>query len=256
MKFKFLTYLIIFISSHVSALDSSQLISRNGLTYQKFTDIPFTGEVTGQLQGFMRNGKREGFWTIYTSEGQLSSKGVYKQGIKNGNWVYYYSTGNESSKGEYLNGIKNGKWISYDWSIIYPYTKTEKIEIFKDGINLTEQEAEKKRQLEKERLIAIAREETLRDLRYSYINFISARVRGNWVYQGAKDDWGCDVYILQDEDGKIQNVNIQSCKVDNLSKLKSFKNSIERAVYKSSPLPGAPDGAVFDSELLFLFRVN
>jgi len=36
----------------------------------------------------------------------------------------------------------------------------------------------------------------------------------------------------------------------------SIINSIERAVYKSSPLPGAPDGAVFDSELLFLFRVN
>jgi colicin import membrane protein len=107
---------------------------------------------------------------------------------------------------------------------------------------------------DQERLLA--RENMLNNLKSSYINQIAARVRDNWVYQGAKDDWGCDVYILQDEDGKVQSVNIQSCKIDNNSKAKSFKNSIERAVYKASPLPGAPDGAVFDRELLFFFRVN
>ena len=38
--------------------------------------------------------------------------------------------------------------------------------------------------------------------------------------------------------------------------VKSFKDSIERAVYKASPLPGAPDEAVFDEELYFIFSVN
>ena len=96
----------------------------------------------------------------------------------------------------------------------------------------------------------------LNNLKSSYINQIAARVRDNWVYQGAKDDWGCDVYILQDEDGKVQSVNIQSCKIDNTSKAKSFKNSIERAVYKASPLPVPENKAMFDRELILLFRAN
>ena len=40
------------------------------------------------------------------------------------------------------------------------------------------------------------------------------------------------------------------------SKAKVFKDSIRRAVYKASPLPSAPDEAVFDKELIFIFGVN
>lgn len=36
-------------------------------------------------------------------------------------------------------------------------------------------------------------------------------------------------------------------------KARAFKNSIERAVYKSSPLPAAPNEAVFDREIIFRF---
>jgi len=54
----------------------------------------------------------------------------------------------------------------------------------------------------------------------------------------------------------VQSVNVQSCVVDNGAKSKSFKDAIERAVYKASPLPPAPDKSVFDREILFHFRVN
>ena len=89
-----------------------------------------------------------------------------------------------------------------------------------------------------------------------YINRIAQKVKEQWRYQGAKDSWGCDVHILQDVDGNVQSVNVQSCNVDNNAKAKSFKNAIERAVYKASPLPPAPDKDVFDREVLFHFRVN
>ncbi|SFV77201.1 TolA protein [hydrothermal vent metagenome] len=61
---------------------------------------------------------------------------------------------------------------------------------------------------------------------------------------------------MQDLDGNVQSVNVQSCKIDNNARAKSFKNAIERAVYKASPLPPAPDKSVFDREILFHFRVN
>ncbi len=102
----------------------------------------------------------------------------------------------------------------------------------------------------------IAQEDILNELKVNYINQIASRVHNQWRYQGAKDHWGCDVHILQDVDGNVQSVNVQSCVVDNSTKSKSFKNAIERAVYKASPLPPAPDKSVFDREILFHFRVN
>jgi colicin import membrane protein len=104
--------------------------------------------------------------------------------------------------------------------------------------------------------LEIAQEDFLNKMKVHYINRIAKKVKENWRYQGAKDNWSCDVYILQDIDGNVQSVNAQSCNVGNNAKAKSFKNAIERAVYKASPLPAAPNKSVFDREILFHFKVN
>jgi len=101
-----------------------------------------------------------------------------------------------------------------------------------------------------------ARQSQIEALKVSYINQIAARVKDHWRYKGAKDSWGCDVHIMQDTQGNVKSVNVQSCSVSNKAKLKSFRDSIERAVNKASPLPSAPDKGVFESEVLFYFRVN
>ena len=111
-------------------------------------------------------------------------------------------------------------------------------------------------QAEEDQEREIAQEDILNELKANYINQIASRVKEQWRYQGAKDNWGCDVYILQDLNGKVQSVNLQSCNVDNSAKAKVFKDAIERAVYKASPLPPAPDKSVYDREILFHFRVN
>ena len=94
------------------------------------------------------------------------------------------------------------------------------------------------------------------ELKTTYVNLITSKVKEQWRYNGAKDNWGCDVYILIDVNGKVQSANLQSCNIDDNSKAKSFKNSIERAIYKASPLPLAPDASVSDREILFYFKVN
>ncbi|WPE16946.1 TonB C-terminal domain-containing protein [Candidatus Thioglobus autotrophicus] len=111
-------------------------------------------------------------------------------------------------------------------------------------------------QAEEDQEREIAQEDILSELKANYVNQIAARVKEKWRYQGAQDDWGCDVYILQDLNGNVQSVNLQSCNVSNSAKAKVFKDAIERAVYKASPLPHAPDKSVFDREVLFHFRVN
>ena len=107
---------------------------------------------------------------------------------------------------------------------------------------------------DQERLRVI--EDQLNTLKSAYVSNIAARVKSFWRYQGAEDDWTAEVYVVQDRDGTVVAVDVRNANVDDSNKAKVFKDSIRRAVYKASPLPSAPDEAVFDKELIFIFGVN
>ena len=134
--------------------------------------------------------------------------------------------------------------------------KLRKVETNKFEKEQETRSLKKEIQAEEDQEREIVQEDILNELKVNYINQIASRVKEQWRYQGAKDNWGCDVYILQDLNGKVQSVNLQSCNVTNSAKAKVFKDAIERAVYKASPLPPAPDKSVYDREILFHFRVN
>ena len=116
-------------------------------------------------------------------------------------------------------------------------------------------DAEEKRKLEEEKLLLVI-EDQLNTLKSAYVSNIAARIKSVWRYQGAEDDWECDVYVVQDRDGTVVAVDVRNCNVDDSNKAKVFKDSIRRAVYKASPLPSAPDESVFDKELVIKFSVN
>ena len=69
------------------------LVEREGIYYKKFTDVPFSGKVTGIEQGTFKNGKKEGPWVDYWSSGRLREKGDYKNGNNDGPWVVYDADG-------------------------------------------------------------------------------------------------------------------------------------------------------------------
>ena len=60
------------------------LVEREGLYYQKNTDVPFTGEVKGSRQGQLKDGLKHGSWIAYCENGQLHEEfsGTYKYGKK------------------------------------------------------------------------------------------------------------------------------------------------------------------------------
>ena len=100
-------------------------------------------------------------------------------------------------------------------------------------------------------------------LKSSYVNSIEEKIKSFWNYQGAEDNWSCDVLINQFQSGAVKAVKILGCDIGNnenpamsKSKAQAFGNSIRRAVFKSSPLPLPPDEAVFDRELIIKFSVN
>ena len=104
------------------------LVERDGLYYKNFTDVPFTGEVTGKKKrGKIVKGIREGTWVTYYDNGQLWDKGEYTNGIREGTWVRYHDNGQLMMKGDYKNGKREGTWVDYNrdglkytrWSGVY-----------------------------------------------------------------------------------------------------------------------------------------
>ena len=61
---------------------SEDLVKREGLYYKRFTDVPFSGTVTGESQGKIKKGKRGGSWVTYYDNGQLWGRSNYKDGKK------------------------------------------------------------------------------------------------------------------------------------------------------------------------------
>ena len=93
----------------VSSISSDDLVYRDGVYYKKFSEVPFSGKVTGLYKGLIKNGKKEGAWISYYSNGQLESKGNYENGKKEGAWIsYYWSSGDVhvGGTGTFKNGVK------------------------------------------------------------------------------------------------------------------------------------------------------
>jgi len=126
--------LLILLPSFGWSTPLDELVERDGLFYPKFSDVPFTGEVTGKSQGNLKNGKKYGDWISYHDNGQLAEKGNYKNGKKDGDWVSYWEDGNLLAKGVYKNGEMDGDWVGY-------WEGGESMELtgtYKDGVKISD----------------------------------------------------------------------------------------------------------------------
>jgi len=76
MRFNFPLLLVLLSLSFPSfGLTLDDLVIRDGLYYEKFTDVPFSGEIDeGLVRGELEDGKQEGPWVSYHDNGQLLSK--------------------------------------------------------------------------------------------------------------------------------------------------------------------------------------
>ncbi len=109
----FFTIIFCLTSSAVWSKTLDDLIYRDKIYYKKFTEVIFSGEVRSIEQGLIKNGKREGFWVNYHSNGELKSKGEFKNGKKEGPWVKHYNNKQLKSKGNFKNGKKEGFRVKY-----------------------------------------------------------------------------------------------------------------------------------------------
>ena len=127
---------LLFLSPNVVLSETmNDLVKREGIYYQKFSVVPFSGVTTGNEQGTFKNGKKEGAWVGYWDNGQLFYKGNYKNGKAEGAWVSYWDDGQLRAKGNWNKDKKEGTWVGYNtdgtvWK--------EMTGIFKDGVKISD----------------------------------------------------------------------------------------------------------------------
>jgi len=113
---------VIAMSAPSFAESMDDLVERGGLYYKKFTDTPFTGRVTVDqsrfsllhYQGSLVDGKKEGLWITYKSDGRLFTKTSYKNGKQEGLFEFFWSDGRPRAKGHFRNGNFEGSWVFYE----------------------------------------------------------------------------------------------------------------------------------------------
>ena len=94
-------------------VDYGDLIEREGLYYKKFSDVPYTGKVTGEEQGSLKKGLREGEWVTYNENGQIGLKLTYENGKKVGGWESFHENGQLHQKGNFKEGKIEGEYVTY-----------------------------------------------------------------------------------------------------------------------------------------------
>ena len=97
------------------------LVEREGLFYEKFTVVPFTGKIDEGLErGSFQNGKRDGLWVGYYENGQLEFQGDFRDGVRDGPWVHYRENGQLWSEGTFKDGKEEGLWIRSVFAKVQP----------------------------------------------------------------------------------------------------------------------------------------
>ena len=108
---------------------------------------------------------------------------------------------------------------------------------------------------ELEKLEALIKQQNIRnaqltDAEQRYILTIKAKIENNWLIpHNTKHDKICNVIVNQLPSGKVTSVKIHGCKGDSI-----YIDSLINAVWKSSPLPIAPDIEVFQDIIVLQFE--
>ena len=86
------------------------LVERNGLWFQKPSEIPYTDSTRGLKQRSYRQGKLHGRGIILYESGQLKVEMIYENGKLNGPYKMYFENGRPMMRGTMKNDQREGLW--------------------------------------------------------------------------------------------------------------------------------------------------
>ena len=137
------TIILTLLAQPVWAYTMNDLVWIEGKFYKKFSSEPFTGKITGKppsqfdmrMEGMMKDGKRDGLWVVYCTNGRLSHKGSHVGGLQHGKSLTYYCSGHLMEQCRYKFGDRHGNCLfkNEDGSVSERYTGT-----FRNGVKISQ----------------------------------------------------------------------------------------------------------------------
>lgn len=113
-----------------------------------------------------------------------------------------------------------------------------------------QEEADLQRRMAEEEQRRAANNSRLQNLRDQYLLQIEQHISRRWIQPAQMaSGWQCEVKVQQNAMGDILTVQMLNCNGS-----EAFKNSVEQAVIKSSPLPVPRDPDVFEKSIRFVFK--
>ena len=110
MKYLIIIFSLLFNSLSISKdIYFKDLLKKDGVFYEKFSDTPFTGKVTGLLEGTFKKGMKYGEFIKYYSDGKILSKINYFENRLDGSWIEYYRNGNLLRKKIFKDNLLQGE---------------------------------------------------------------------------------------------------------------------------------------------------
>ncbi|MFA6709196.1 MAG: toxin-antitoxin system YwqK family antitoxin [Fusobacterium sp.] len=114
MKKIFVLMFALSVFSYSSTLNYNQVKDVNGITINGSTKYPFTGMVKkGKNREFYKNGKPDGKWIYFYSNGNIKSIENWKDGKLHGKYILYSSNGEKYLETKYKKGLDNGNYKIY-----------------------------------------------------------------------------------------------------------------------------------------------
>jgi len=165
----------------------------------------------------------------------------------------------KEEKAKKLEALKKKKKLAAEKKRKEEEAKKKTLEKLKEDeeSELANYELEKieKELLEIQRIENLIKQQAIRNAQLSdaeqrYILTIKSKIENNWLIpHGTKHDKICTAIVNQLPSGKVTSVKIHGCKGDSL-----YIESLINAVWKSSPLPIAPDIEIFQENIVLQFE--
>ena len=114
MKYSIIVFSLFLISiSWSKDIYFKHLVEKEGLFYEKSSDVPYTGKVKGLVEGTFKKGMKHGEFIKYYSDGKILSKINYFENRLDGSWTEYFRNGNFLRKKKIKNNLLEGEYIDY-----------------------------------------------------------------------------------------------------------------------------------------------
>ena len=119
-----------------SKMNINYLVEYGGKMYKTDNDKPYTGRVfdlyksngNKKLEGYYKDGLRNGKWSWWNEDNTMDSSGTYKDGNQDRKWTSWYENGQKRNEETFKDGKEDGLFT--EW-----YENGQKIRevTFKDG---------------------------------------------------------------------------------------------------------------------------